>query len=383
MKRFITKNAPRPTVALLFGGMGKEHAVSVASAQNLILLIDRRRFRPLPVLITQDGRWLVSETADLSPEKMDAAARQYREKSRKHTEKRDTGSHLGEKSPLTEVLPTAHRGGGLRGECGFIRVDCAIPMLHGDLGEDGTVAGLLRGFGIPFIFSDVTAAAVSGDKILTKMIAERLGIPTAEWCVGRGASECDMARERAEAAFGYPMFIKPSRLGSSIGVSRVSCADEFSAAYGSAAALDERVLIERCLPVASEIECGLVSIGDRKELTKIGEIRTRGGFYDFKCKYSDDGRAEIVFPSPLDGDFGDAVRAAAGKLADAIGLTGISRIDFLLTRDGELYFNEINAIPGFTKASLYPKLVTSVGLTPRALIGQLLSECIKKHDRRL
>ena len=383
MKRFIRKETAPPTVALLFGGMGSEHAVSVASAENMITLIDRRRFRPLPVLITESGRWMIGKSADPSPEKMDAVAQKSEENGGNCAKKRNTGSPNGENPILSEVLPTAERGGGLKTDLGFIRVDLAIPLIHGDFGEDGTLAGLLRGFGIPFVGSDVTSAAVAGDKILTKMIAERLGITTAKWCVGHGAAGKDAARAQAEAEIGYPMFIKPSRLGSSIGVSRVSSAEEFTTAYDAAVALDERVLIEKCLSVTCEIECGLADLDGKKELTKIGEIRTRGGFYDFECKYSSDSRAEIIFPSALDAEHGDAVRCASRRLVDAIGLSGISRIDFLLTTDGELYFNEINAIPGFTKASLYPRMLTSIGLTPRVFISRLLSENIKKHDRRL
>lgn len=383
MKRFIRKETDLPTVALLFGGMGKEHAVSVAGAENLISLIDRRRFRILPVLITESGRWLIGRECDSSPAKMDAEARKSEKKSRNSSEKRDTGSPKGENPSLTAVLPTAERGGGLKTDSGFIRLDLVIPLIHGNLGEDGTIAGLLGGFGIPFIGSGVTAGAVAGDKILTKMIAERLGITTAPWCFGQGASDKEAARARAESEFGYPMFIKPAHLGSSIGVSRVNNPDEFSAAYDTATSLDERVLIEKALSVECEIECGLAELGGRKELTKIGEIRTRGGFYDFETKYSGDGRAEVIFPSPLDSDYGDAARRAAKMLTDAIGLSGISRIDFLLTADGELYFNEINTIPGFTKSSLYPKMLSSIGLTPRAFISRLLSENITKNDRRL
>lgn len=389
MKRKVIRGDLRPTVLLIFGGMGREHVVSVAGADFVLSLMDRRRMRPVPVLITEGGEWLISVGDRPVPSEMDRAARlcenaaaappshrKFGKKRANPAPKTQHGSHLESKYGVSDLLPVspAVRGvGGLKTPRGFIAARCAIPLLHGDFGEDGTIAGALRSAAIPFVGCDVTASALAADKICTKMIAERLGIPTARWCFGTAESR-DATVARAESELGFPMIVKPARLGSSIGISRVTDHRELIEAYSLAASLDSRILIEEDADVECELECGFVGIKCKELFTKIGEIRTRVGLYDFESKYSEGSSAEVIYPSRLDEAFGEHIRDASRRLCRAIGITQLSRIDFFLTTDGRLLFNEINTMPGFTATSLFPRLLESVGLTPSGLIGELVGE---------
>lgn len=363
MKRSKLKYKSLSTVALIFGGMGREHKISVLGADFVLPLLSRRGVRVLPILISEAGDWYTANGLHSASE-LDEAVR-----------KNALRVKISEKNQPIRVHPAVKDGvGGIEMPCGFVRINCAFPLLHGDLGEDGTAAGMLAALKIKFVGCDAVASAIAADKIAAKMIADALQIPTAPWCFGTGIAEREKTLVTAERELGYPMFIKPARLGSSIGISRVESRDEFLRAYEVAAGLCERVLVEMALPVRAELECGFVSIGERKFFTKIGEIRTRVGFYDYKNKYSTDSDSTLIYPSELDEVYGEPTRRAAERLAAAIGMRGIGRLDFLLTDTGKLYFNEINTTPGFTKSSLYPRLCESVGYTPRRLLHALIRD---------
>ena len=326
-----TKNA-----LLLFGGEGCEHDVSVKSAEFILSKIDRARYEPVPVMIERSGTW---------------------------TECKTGGGCF---------LWRGVSGGGLMTESGFVPIDVAFPILHGNLGEDGVIQGALRASGIPTVGCGCTACALSADKAYSKLLAEHLGMKTAPWVLGDREPTDEYifeVRRRAELSFGYPMFIKPCSGGSSIGISRIVCADEFLGAYRTAAEIDRRVIVESAVDVSLELECACLVTKDKQLFTKIGSINLSGGFYDYESKYR--GGAQSPF-APITPILSDAVCRMSAELFSAISAEQIARVDFFLTRGREVIFNEINVMPGFTATSLYPCLMERCGFSPTELVSALL-----------
>ena len=330
------KNSERKNLLVLFGGEGCEHDVSVKSAEFVLSRLDRSRYEPIPVMIEKNGLWTECETG----------GRCYAFRS--------------------------ESGGSLMTESGVVPIHVAFPVLHGDMGEDGVVQGALRAAGIPTVGCGCTACAISADKAYAKLIAEHLGLKTAPWVLG----SCEPIREyirevrrRAELAFGYPMFIKPCSGGSSIGIGKAESPEEFERAYIAAAELDRRVIIEKALEIALELECACLETKDKRLFTKIGSVDLSGGFYDYESKYR--GGAESPF-APITPMLSEAVCRMAESLFYAISAEQIARVDFFLTKDREIIFNEINVMPGFTATSLYPRLMERQGFSPAELITALV-----------
>ena len=329
----------KKNIALIYGGEGKEKGVSKRSAETLFSLIDKDKYEVLPIFISECGGWFIS--------------------------RRDPFG----KMPTAGASPTYPVR--LLGKSGFlsgkeiIEVDLAIPILHGDFGEDGTVQGALDCAHIRYIGSGTVASAVCVDKYLTKLTALSLGIPCAKGILLDG-EERDEALYIAEAEIGYPMFIKPTSLGSSIGAMRVDTREDFYKAYARAKCYG-RVLVEELLPIKYEIECAYFSDGEREVFNPCGMISTMGETYDFDKKYHAKDTARVLDAPP---ECHDVITDAAKRLSHAIGLRHIGRVDFIVTTSGKVYFNEINTIPGTTKTSLYPELVK--GAIGRDFIGALL-----------
>lgn len=345
--------ASKPAVALLFGGRGCEHDVSVSGAKFFFPLIDEKNYTKIPVFISRLGEWLIP--ADRKDgDSIEAIA-------------------SGE-LPLIPVTPAYRCGvGGLFAWGEFIPLCAAVPLLHGNFGEDGIVQGALENAKIPYVGCDVSSGALISDKAYTKILAEKLGIPTVPWVLGIGEGELDIAREAAERAFGYPMFIKPARLGSSVGAARIGTKEKFATAYRKAAELGGgRVLIEKHVKVSRELECAYFKDKSKELFTGIGEIAYNGGFYDYKSKYGRDSCADVSDTSDLPLPITEKILAYARALIRYLGIRDLSRIDFFLTEDGELLFNEINSFPGFTGASLYPRLLEGCGIPPRELVCRLI-----------
>ena len=307
----------KKTVALVYGGEGEEREISRLSAENLLLLIDECRYSVIRVEIDPRGCWYIEGDE--------------------------------ERIPTFPVMLDGESGLLAGGK--IIPIDCAVPCLHGDFGEDGAVQGLLSSAHIRYIGQDVYASAVTADKAYTKAIAEHLGIRTARW-VSTWETDADKARQIAEASLSYPMFIKPTRLGSSIGARAVTSSDELCSAYREARRLSS-VIIEERIEVEYEIECALFDDGARL-LNPRGRILSEGRTYGFEEKYS--GKTETATDLADNIEISNTVLDCSSRLSDFLGLSHLSRIDFLLGRDGEVYFNEINTFPGMTKTSLYPRL---------------------------
>ena len=319
----------RADVALIYGGRGREREVSIKGMRHILPLIDQDTYRLLLIFIDKEGRWLIDGK---------------------------------------EVFP--YKRGFFCPENGeFFATDAAFPLLHGDFGEDGIVQGALECANIPYVGCDVSAGAVSRDKAFVKIIAESLGLPVLPFLTVFRREGVDYAVRRAEADLSYPMFIKPARLGSSVGARDAKSREELIATLNTAFSLSEKVIIEPCLTDKRELECGYFSIKSKELFTNPGEILC-GGVYGYEEKYHSDSIG-LALRADLEPTVCQAIREYSRRLVRALGVRDISRIDFFLSKDN-LYFNEINTLPGFTEGSLYAKMVEGGGISERELIAGLI-----------
>lgn len=342
----------KPTILLIYGGRGVERDVSVMSASYLFSLIDSEEFVTIPVFISERGSWLKTD--------------------------RIFHPTQSEENSLSEVhLGILDGRGGIFEGQRFIPVDAAFPMLHGDFGEDGVVQGALSCAKINFVGPDVYSGSLTMDKAYTKIIAERLGIPTARFVLGIEGSSHYSASEalsRAEEEFGYPMFIKPARLGSSIGASRADNRESATLAYDAAKLYSDRVLIEELVDIDKEVECGYFKVKNKEIITDLAEISCSFGFYDYERKYFCESGASLCTQAEVDEKIREAVKQYSKLLAEYLGIRHLSRIDFFITREGRVVFNEINAIPGFTSSSMYPLLIKEAGLDPHLAVSLMIKD---------
>ncbi|WP_207454808.1 D-alanine--D-alanine ligase family protein [Desertivibrio insolitus] len=354
---------PKLTVVILFGGRSSEHSISCATAGGVLGAIDRERYDVIPVGVTRDGAFtLQPDDADLfalRPEQLPEVA--------------DNGTRvLWPESATTRELRVAEDS-GIRS---LGEVDVVFPILHGPYGEDGTVQGLLELTGLPYVGNGVLASSVGMDKHFTKTVLEAAGIDVAPWITvdPRGwQRDNDLWRRRAQA-LGLPVFVKPARAGSSVGVTKVSEWDELDAALEVAFAEDSKALIEQAVP-GREVECAVLSGRDGAEprVSVAGEIIVTGrDFYDFEAKYLDDTVVQLVCPADLaEGELAEMQRVAA-RAFEAIGGSGLARVDFFYTGD-RFVVNELNTMPGFTPISMFPKCWIASGMTYPELIDELIA----------
>ncbi len=328
------------SVALIYGGEGAEHDISVISAKSLGSLIDTESFSVLKIYVSRDGSWYID---------------------------------VGERRIPTFPVRLDGESGFLNGRQ-IVPIHIAIISMHGDMGEDGIIAGALSTAHIPFIGCGTAASSAAADKIISKMISEAIGIPTAKWTFSNG-EESGAVRARAEGLFGYPMFIKPATLGSSIGISRAASPAEFDSAYKNALSYGKRVLIEEAVSVRSELECAYLEVGGKARFA-VGEILSNGRFYDFSEKYSENSSTKASLGASLPSRARALAAEYAARLKDAIFAEGLARFDFFLTDKGEVLFNEINTFPGMTPTSLFPALTLEMGLSHGDFINLLLSEAL-------
>ena len=329
----------RVRVAVLAGGRSSEHDISVASAQSVIAALDPERYETVVVEIDKRGRWELStgtpELASASVETLPVVA---------------------------SSAPAATLG----------QVDVVLPILHGPFGEDGTVQGLLELAGVPYAGASVAASALCMDKDLFKAVLRDRGIPVARNVTLRDG-------DAPEHPFDYPVFVKPARLGSSVGISKVSSADDLAAAVELARRHDDKVLIEEGVP-GVEVECGV--LGNRDPVASlVGEIVAHADWYDFSAKY-DEGGMDLIVPARISEEATDRVRQLAVDSFVATECEGMARIDFFVRPDGEVVVNEINTIPGFTSTSVYAKLFEAAGVPYDELLDRLIALALERHERR-
>lgn len=366
-------NTPaKRTVALLFGGRSSEHGISCVTAAGVLRAIDRARFDVVLIGITREGATVLMQEEDLDEYRLEAGGL---------PEVLDNGTRvLWPASTATRALTLIDQSGSLRS---LGNVDAVLPMLHGPYGEDGTVQGMLDLVDLPYVGSGVLGSALCMDKHAVKTVLADAGIAVAPW---RTVTREQLARdpylvERLDEGLRYPLFVKPARAGSSVGVSRVTEADGLPAALDTAFAEDRTVLIESGVS-GREVEIAVLEgRGDDAPRTSsvIGEIVFTGrDFYDFDAKYLGAAGVELELPAKVTDEQYAAIRDAAVLAFEVTQCAGLARIDFFLTADGPV-LNEINTLPGFTPISMYPRLWEESGLGYTELITELIELAIEKQ----
>jgi D-alanine-D-alanine ligase len=341
----------RPSVLLVFGGESSEHDISLSSARNVYAAIDNTQFHVEPVYIDKHGKWWLLESFGQEVS-LEGAVQLV--------------PALGVASFVT--LPYNR----------IIKPDVILPILHGKNGEDGAIQGLARLLHIPIVGCDMEASSVCMDKITTKVILAHNGIevvPYEAHHVGQPEPDSTTLEER----LGFPLFIKPARSGSSIGVSRVTSAEQLAEALATAHEHDTVALIEKGM-VARELEVAVLGNPPHHTTSKVGEIHPDGDFYSYDAKYAASSMSGVIVPANLDSGLAHTIRKTAERAYELLGCEGMARVDFFLTEGGVLYVNEVNTIPGFTNISMYPKLWQASGVTYSKLIEKLIRLALhKKH----
>lgn len=344
-------------LCVLCGGVSSEHGVSLISGANVLNNLRRDRYRVLPVVIDEAGDWFYLPNA--TPEQIQTNIWRESEGMVRVT--------LSVCRSLPALLATD-------GSIPPIPVDCVFPVLHGKNGEDGTIQGLFEIAGIPYVGCGVLASACGMDKSMTKQVVDHLPVRQAAWrCftareISQNISAC---MDAVEAAFSYPVFVKPSSAGSSFGTNKAKTREMLRSALKEAAAHDSKVLVEEFIS-GQEVEVAVLGT-DELLVSTCGEILSGQEFYSYDAKYHD-ATSQTLIPARLSDAEIAQVRAAAEQIYRALGAEGLSRVDFFVTHDGrEVVFNEINTLPGFTAISMYAKLINASGVSTPDLLDRLIA----------
>jgi D-alanine-D-alanine ligase len=362
-------------VGVLFGGRSGEHEVSLRSAQSVMRSLDPSKYEVVPIGITKDGRWLAVDP-DAQNGLLSADGRAVT----LLPEPSETGlmavEHAGDDLTTTSLSLIAE-------------LDVVFPVLHGPYGEDGTVQGLLELAGLPYVGAGVVGSAVGMDKAIFKQVMAANDLPVLPWvlCTRRQwLREPDTVIEAVEEALHYPVFTKPANLGSSVGISKCRNRAQLRAGLSEAARFDRRLIAERGIHQARELEVSVLG-NDDPMASVVGEIRPRREFYDYVAKYlaepGSEEESELIIPAPLSPDLSQQVRELALRAYKAIDCAGLARVDLLLDDDsGFVYLNEINTIPGFTNISMYPKLWEATGVSYSELLDRLIDLALDRHREK-
>lgn len=362
----------RPRVAVVFGGRSSEHGVSCVTAAGVLAAIDREVWDVVPVGITAGGRWVL---AGDDPKRWQIEAGGLPEVTE------DEGPGVVVPLEAGPARLTVHEPGQVSRTLG--EVDVVFPLLHGPFGEDGTLQGLLELADVRYVGSGVLASAAGMDKHVMKVLLAGAGLPVGDFVVVRDA---DWRRRREQVLLdveelGYPVFVKPARAGSSIGISKVASAEDLPAAVDQARRHDPKVVVEAMI-TGREIECAVLqSVDGGPPATSLpGEIEVVGEheFYDFEAKYLDEAGVRLTCPADLPDGVVRTVRDLAARSFDALGCEGLARVDFFVRPDHSVVVNEINTMPGFTPFSMYPRMWEQTGLSYEALVSRLLTLALNR-----
>jgi D-alanine-D-alanine ligase len=344
-------------VGVIYGGRSGEHEVSIASAASIFKHLDRSRYDAVPIRIEKDGRWALTSKA---PTAISAAEVL--------------------KQPDTEALQTVEPTTAVSGS----GIDVIFPVLHGTYGEDGTIQGLLELANVPYVGCGVLGSAAGMDKAVMKKLFSASGLPVGPYLVAL-RHEWDRAataiRQRVVDTLGYPVFVKPANLGSSVGISKAKSDADFNAAMELALQFDRKIVIEAAIPNAREIECAVLG-NDDPDASVPGEVIPSREFYDYEAKYIDD-NSKTIIPAELNPAETAEIRRLSIEAFRAVDCAGMARVDFLLSRDtGGLFVNEVNTIPGFTTISMYPKMWEASGLPYTELLDRLIQLALERHREK-
>jgi len=360
-------------VGLLFGGCSGEHEVSISSARAIAKALktgqNQNKYQLLPVYIQKDGLWQSVEVAQQVLESGTALQIPSRDQ---------TYLPLAE-ADRTETLPTTSGFSKLslgNQNTRWSEVDVWFPILHGPNGEDGTIQGLLKLIQVPFVGSGVLGSAMGMDKIAMKMAFAHAGLPQVKYMALTRAqiwsNPCVFPKlcDQIEETLGYPCFVKPANLGSSVGIAKVRSRHELETALDNAASYDRRLIVEAGI-VAREVECAVLG-NDQPKASVVGEITYNSDFYDYETKYTE-GRANLFIPASLPATITSQIQEMALQAFAAVDAAGLARVDFFyIEATGEILINEINTLPGFTATSMYPQLWAATGIPFPELVDQLI-----------
>jgi len=348
-------------IAVIFGGFSSEHQVSISSAINVINNLSKEKYNIIPVYINQKGSWFLYE-GNIDSIKTVA------------WEKFGTPCQISCDMQNKGILRIT--GDKIK----RIPVDVAFPVLHGKFGEDGTIQGLLEMGGLKYVGCGVLASSVAMDKATTKIIASALGIKQAKYLVFRKEELADMqeALKKIRYKLGYPCFVKPSRAGSSVGITKAKNKKELEVAIELALEHDEKIIVEQAI-VGRELECSVLGTGGADTVASpVGEILAGAEFYDFDAKYNNTESQTVMNPD-IGEDKAEEIRKAAVEIFKAIDGCGLSRVDFFIEeKTGNVIFNEINTIPGFTDISMYSMLIVEMGLSQSELMDRLIEVALER-----
>ncbi len=368
-----TKGGRKIRVGIIFGGRSGEHEVSLVSAESVMRALDKKKYQVIPIGITKAGEWAV-----------------------------DKSKIKNQKSKLLELFKKEKikKGSWLPPEI-LTKVDVVFPVLHGTYGEDGTIQGLFEMINVPYVGAGVLGSAVGMDKVVQKQLCEQARLPVVKyvWFYSNVLRQLKGVRKtlrdkatlakcslidivrHIEKALGYPCFIKPANLGSSVGISRAKNRRELIAGINLAAKYDRKILVEKICPNVREIECSV--LGNDKPIASLpGEVVPSGEFYDYDAKYVD-GKSKTIIPAKLPSKLVRRVQNLACCVFQITDCAGMARVDFLLdNKRGKVYINEINTIPGFTSISMYPKLWQASGLSYSDLLDILINLAIQRFKEK-
>lgn len=350
-------------VAILFGGKSAEHEVSLQSAKNIIQAIDKDKYDVILIGIDHDGKWYLNDSSHFllheeNPKLISLAVSNQN----LALLPGDTGRQM------LNVTKSTSTG----------EIDVVFPVLHGPFGEDGTVQGMLKLAGIPFVGAGVLGSAVGMDKDVMKRLLRDAGIPQAKFLSYSHADFKKITYNRIENTLGIPCFVKPANLGSSVGITKVHNQSEFTPALAEAFNYDDKILIEEYIK-GREIECSVLG-NENPEVSVPGEIIAQHEFYDYDAKYIDQQGAIFEIPARLQPTVVKKIQQLAVKSFKVLCCEGMARVDFFLKGD-KVYVNELNTIPGFTRISMYPKLWQASGISYGQLIDKLIELAVQRHER--
>jgi D-alanine-D-alanine ligase len=373
---------------VIYGGRSGEHEVSLASAAAVFKNLDPARYEAIPIKIEKDGRWSLPDR----PPAIDKAADVIHEtrtplleaddRRETHLVARPGGDTLVTLDPSTRAQEPARSG---QATVSGVKLDVVFPVLHGPYGEDGTVQGLLELANVPYVGAGVLASAVGMDKAAMKLVFAAKGLPICDYEVVLRRDWQHDERATLQTVvdrLGFPVFVKPANLGSSVGISKAKHVAELRTAIKLAGEFDRKVIVEAAVPKAREIEVAVLG-NDEPDASVPGEIIPSGEFYDYEAKYLNADSRDVI-PAPLPERLTQEIRQLAVAAFKALDCAGMARVDFLLADDGSgsLYVNELNTIPGFTTISMYSKMWAASGVSYPQLIDRLIALAIERHAEK-
>ncbi|WP_010098255.1 D-alanine--D-alanine ligase [Ornithinibacillus scapharcae] len=350
-------------VGIIFGGKSAEHEVSLQSAKNIVDAIDKEKFDVVLIGIDKAGKWHLNDKSSylLNAENPKLIA-------------------LNKTDDNVAIVPGSSNNQLIHADnaAGLDQLDVVFPIVHGTLGEDGSLQGMLRMANLPFVGPSVLGSSVCMDKDIAKRLLQSAGINVAKGITVKRSNKDQIRFDEVSKALGTPMFIKPANQGSSVGVSKVKSEEEFNIAVEEAFQYDHKIVIEENI-VGREIEVAVLGNDDPKASVP-GEILPNTDFYSYESKYIDEKGADLAIPAELTEDQVKKIQAAAIEAFKTLECEGLARVDFFLTENDELYVNEVNTLPGFTKISMYPKLWELSGVPYSELISRLIDLALERHQ---